>query len=93
MFNPHSFLDEIHPDDDFRLGSAHLDHRDVIMQHFGNSMVDDHQELGNLSIPQICLNDLRSSSPEHRMSSYDHIFDNPQGLLSPKMGCSHHFGL
>lgn len=73
---------------DFRLNSNQFDVDDVLMRNYGESMVDQHHDLCNLSIPQISLNDSRSGSPDLRLNSYERIFEHPSGLLSPKMASS-----
>ncbi len=55
-------------------------------------MVDHHHELANTSYPPISLNLPRDFSPELRITWPDHVFSNPHGLLSPKMGSSAQIG-
>lgn len=88
MFNSNCYLNDLRPDLDFRVGPCILEPEEELLQNFGSSMLDDHHGIANLSLPQISLNDSRSASPDMRLTTYDRIFDNPNGLLSPKMGSS-----
>jgi hypothetical protein len=55
------------------------------MKDLRNSLLDQHHDLCNLSIPQISHLRSRSGSPDLRLFTYDRIFDTHQELLSPKM--------